>query len=61
MLALMFDPRFKSLKVVENYVGRGVYIRLVVEYYVNVVIPLLMIMFEVLNPTIQTCAVKVVG
>ncbi len=32
MLTLMLDPRFKSLKVVENYVGRGACICLVVEY-----------------------------
>jgi hypothetical protein len=31
MFVLMFDHRFKSLKVVENYVGRGACIRLVVE------------------------------
>jgi hypothetical protein len=36
----MLDPRFKSLKVVENYVGCGTCIRLIVEYDVNV-IPLL--------------------
>jgi len=52
MLALMFDPRFKSLRVVENYLGRGAYIYLIAEYDANVVIPLLMIMFEILNPTI---------
>jgi hypothetical protein len=27
MLAIMFDPCFKSLKVVENYVGHGACIR----------------------------------
>jgi hypothetical protein len=26
MFAFMLDPRFKSLKVVENYVGCGAYI-----------------------------------
>jgi hypothetical protein len=57
----MFDPRFKSLMVVENYVGPGACICLVVEYDVNTVIPLLMTMFEVLNPIVQACVVKVVG
>jgi len=33
MLPLMLDPRFKSLKVVENYVGHGACICLVVEYF----------------------------
>jgi len=42
----MFDPRFKSLKVVENYVGRGDYIHLAIECDANVVIHLLMIMFK---------------
>jgi hypothetical protein len=31
MFALVLDPRFKSLKVVENYVGREACILLVVE------------------------------
>jgi hypothetical protein len=31
MFAFMLDPRFKSLKVVEKYVGRGTCIHLVVE------------------------------
>jgi hypothetical protein len=61
MFALMFNPRFKSLKVVENYVGRGACIHLASEYDANEVIPFLMIMFEVLNLTVQACAIKVVG
>jgi hypothetical protein len=61
MVALMLDPRFKSLRVVENYVGRGACIRLVVIYDANQVIPLLTTMFEVLNLIVQTCAVEVVG
>jgi len=61
MLTLMLDPRFKSLRVVENYVGHGNCICLIVEYDANVIIPLLMTMFEVLNPTVQACAVEVVG
>jgi hypothetical protein len=59
MFALMFDPWFKSLKVVENYVGRGACICLATEYDPNVIILLLMIVFEVLNPIVQTCAVEV--
>jgi hypothetical protein len=31
MFTLMLDPRFKSLKVMENYVGHGACILLVVE------------------------------
>jgi len=37
MLALMFDPRFKYLKVVENYVGHGAYICLVAKYDANAI------------------------
>jgi hypothetical protein len=58
---LMFDPRFKSLRVLENYVGHGACICLAAEHDANEVIPLLMIMFEVLNPIVQACAIKVVG
>ncbi len=61
MFILMLDPRFKSLKVVENYVGRGACICLVTKYDVNIIIPLLMIMFEVLNPFVQAWVVEVVG
>jgi hypothetical protein len=61
MLTLMLDPRFKSLRVVKNYVGHGACIRFVAEYDANTIIPLLMIVFEVLNPTVQTCAIEVVG
>jgi hypothetical protein len=61
MLALMLDPRFKSLRVVENYVGCGACIHLIAEYDANEVIPLLMTMFGVLNPTVQTCAIKIIG
>jgi hypothetical protein len=61
MVALMLDPRFKSLRVVENYVGRGACIRLATEYDANQVIPLLTTMFEVLNLIVQTCVVEVVG
>jgi hypothetical protein len=50
MPTLMLDPRFKYLKVVENYVGRGACICLATEYDVNAIISLLMTMFEVLNP-----------
>jgi len=60
MLALMLYPRFKFLRVVENYVGCGVCICLVAEYDVNAIILLLMTIFKVLNPTIQACVVKVV-
>jgi hypothetical protein len=46
---------------VENYVGHGACICLVEEYDANIVIPFLMTMFEVLNPIVQACAIKVVG
>jgi hypothetical protein len=56
----MFDPRFKSLKVVKNYVGCGVYIRVVVKYGANAIILLLMTMFEVLNLIVLACAIEVI-
>jgi hypothetical protein len=45
---------------VENYVGCGVYVPLATKYDANAMILLLMIMFEVLNLTIQACAIKFV-
>jgi hypothetical protein len=53
----MFDPQFKSLKVVENYVGCGAYIRVVIKYGANAIILLRMIVFEVLNLNVQACAI----
>ncbi len=61
MFALMFDPCFKSLRVLQNYVGRGNVIHLVIEYDAKVVIPLMMIIFYVLNPIIQEFAAQVDG
>jgi hypothetical protein len=46
---------------VENYVGHGACIRLVTKYDANAIIPLLMIIFEVLNPIVQTCAIEAIG
>jgi hypothetical protein len=56
----MFDPRFKSLKVVENYVGCGAYICVVVKYGANAIILLRMIVFEVLNLNVQACAIEAI-
>jgi hypothetical protein len=53
MLALMLDPHYKSLKVVENHVGCGNAIRLASKYDLKEVIPLSMTIFERLNPSIQ--------
>jgi hypothetical protein len=40
MLALMLDPCFKSLWVVENYVGHKNAIHLTIEYDMKKIIPL---------------------
>jgi len=61
MLAFMFDPRFKSLWVLENYVGRGDVIHLVIEYDAKVVILLMMTIFDVLNSINQAFATQVGG
>jgi hypothetical protein len=50
MLAtLMLDPHYKSLWVVENYVGCGDAIHLASKYDMKEVIPFLMTIFERLN------------
>ncbi len=49
MMAIMLDPCFKSLCVVENLLGRQNVIQLAIEYDVKIVIPFLMVCFEWLN------------
>jgi hypothetical protein len=49
----MLDPCFKSLQIVENYVGFGATIRLASKYDSKIVIPLLMACFDPLNPSSQ--------
>jgi hypothetical protein len=51
MIAIMLDMHFKSLCVVENLLGHGNAIRLAIEYGAKIVISLLMVYFEQLNPT----------
>ncbi len=61
MLTLMFDFQFKSLRVVENYLGCVARVHFTAKHDVNVIIIFLMTMFEVLNFIVQTCVVEVVG
>ncbi len=57
MVAIMLDLCFKSLQIVENYVGHcGVIFCFASKYDTKVMIPLLMAWFDWLNPTSQTCA-----
>jgi hypothetical protein len=46
MLALMVDSYFKSLRVVERFMGCGNAIHFTIEYDVKEVIPLYMIVFD---------------
>jgi len=57
----MFDSHFKFLQILENYVGWGNVICLATKYDAKVVILLLMIIFDVLNPTIQAFTTQVDG
>jgi hypothetical protein len=50
MMAIMLDPHFKSLHIVDDLLGHGNAIRLAIEYDAKIVIPLLMVCFEWLNP-----------
>jgi hypothetical protein len=45
---------------VENYAGCEDYIYLVYEFDANLIIPLLMLVFEILNHIIQACVAIVV-
>jgi len=58
MIAIMLDPWFKHLCVVENYVGWGNTICLAFEYDVKGVIPLLMVCFHQLNLIVQECSIN---
>jgi hypothetical protein len=53
MLALMLDPCFKSLWVVESFVGCSNAIRLATKYDMKEVIPLLMTIFDQPNPIVE--------
>ncbi len=57
----MFNPCFQSLWVLENYVGWGNVIHFIIEYDAKVVIPHLIIIFDVLNLTIQLPTAQVDG
>jgi hypothetical protein len=46
MMAIMLDLHFKSLRIVENLLGRGNAIRLATEYDAIIPMPLLMVCFE---------------
>ncbi len=46
MMAIMLDPRFKALHIVENLVGCENAIQLTFKYDVKVVVPLLMVCFD---------------
>jgi hypothetical protein len=59
MLAIMLDPHFKSLQIVENYVGHGVAICLASKYDTKTMIPLLMFCFDQLNHTSLACATAI--
>ncbi len=54
MLALMLDLRFKSFDVVKAFVGRAKMIQIVAEYDNKTLLPLLVVAFHFLNPTIDS-------
>jgi hypothetical protein len=56
MLALMLDPHFKSLDVVKAFVGRAKVIQIVAKYDNTILLPLLVVTFHFLNPTIDGLA-----
>jgi hypothetical protein len=53
MLSLMLDPHFKSLDVVKTFVGRAKMIQIVAKYDSKTLLPLLVVAFHFLNPTID--------
>lgn len=53
------DPHFKSLWIMENYVGHGEAICFASHYDVKTIMPLLMTCFDQLNPNSQGCGTTV--
>jgi len=53
------DPRFKTLRIVENLVGCGNVVRLAFKYDIKVVVLLLMVCFDQLNPIAITSIVAI--
>jgi cobalamin biosynthesis Co2+ chelatase CbiK len=53
MSSLMLDPCFKSLDVVKAFVGCAKVIQIVAEYDSKTLLPLLVVAFHFLNPTID--------
>jgi hypothetical protein len=51
MLALMLDPRFKGLGLVIQYVGKEKTLKIASHYDTQVLFPLLVCAYKVLNPT----------
>ncbi len=58
---IMLDPRFKALLIMANLVGHENAIRLAFEYDVKVVVPLLTICFDRLNPVASTFAIVAIN
>jgi hypothetical protein len=58
MLSITLDPCFKF---VENYLGHGDYIFVLLLRLTNEIIPFLMIIFKVLNLIVQACTTTIVG
>jgi hypothetical protein len=54
MMAIMLDPCFKALHIVENLVGHMTAFQVAYEYDVKVVVPLLMVCFDMLNLDVGT-------
>ena len=52
MLALMLDPRFKGLELLQDYVGREVAKKVVDEYDTKVLVPMLVKVAQILSPTV---------
>jgi hypothetical protein len=51
MLALMLDLHFKSFDVMKTFVGRAKVIQMLVEYGNKILLQLLMVDFQFLNPS----------
>jgi hypothetical protein len=42
MLVIMFDPHFKNMKILQNFIGHTIAIQIVIEYDTNIFYPFLL-------------------
>jgi hypothetical protein len=50
MMVIMFDPHFKKVKIIQDFLGNWFVVQIVAKYNINMLYPLLLQVFLDLNP-----------